>query len=243
MFKYVQKCYAQNRYVQKTVAPLCAGLISGLLAVSFSSSSQAATFRFTVEGLEGSGIITVDDAALTGIGTEAIDIEDLAGNPFVWSFVIGQGSDVTVIQDLETDDIVDIIETPFPVTLESSRSTAAGGVFIFQDGELVDIDDYDWLFAEGDLNGKGGEESELVVDNGFVSVFSAGESGADFDFDEFGGVFITSFSEWNITRRNLPYQLTTIVPFQGQNQSVPEPSLMAGLVPLGIGLLLRRTKA
>lgn len=225
-----------QHYRQK-FASLSTSLIVGLLTVGLPNLSQAATFELTVDGLEGSGTITFDDVTLKGKGIEEISLDDLY---FDWSFVIGEGVYTTITENVITGELTQT-DTFFPVTLQNGSKSAYGGLFIFQDGELVDIDNYEWFTLTGNVNSKGGEETELYIDNGVVSIYSKSSSGLDDSF--VGDLYIQQFDGWDIVRENLPYQIATIVPWQDPNQSIPEPGLTAGFIVMGLGLLYQKSKA
>ena len=225
-----------QHYRQK-FASLSTSLIVGLFTVSLPNLSQAATFELTVDGLEGSGIITLDDETLTGEGIEEVSLDELLNGSFDWSFVIGEGVYRTIVDNVITGERTETNET-FPVTLQSRWGSAIGGTFIFQDGELVDIDDYEWFYEFS--TGYGYDVSELFIDNGVVSVES--ESYLLLIYYD-APLYVDEIYEWDIVRNNLPYQIATIDPWQDPNQSIPEPGLTAGLIVMGLGLLYQKAKA
>ncbi|MGB3535780.1 MAG: PEP-CTERM sorting domain-containing protein [Microcoleaceae cyanobacterium] len=216
---------------------LLTGLLTSFLATGFPRLSQAATFEFTIDGLVGSGIIDFDDSTLTGIGTETIELENLVNGSFDWSFLIGEENLIETIENSNTGETeTNIFEFPARIVSRDASSSAFGS-FVFQEGKLVDINYY-WLSTAGSLSGKGGEESELFIGNGVVSINSEAVGPTVFEFeDEF---IISSLFVRDITLQDLPYQISTIVPFQGANQSVPEPSIIIGLISVGLGTFVRK---
>ncbi|MDJ0553194.1 MAG: PEP-CTERM sorting domain-containing protein [Microcoleaceae cyanobacterium MO_207.B10] len=228
--------------------------LSSSLAVTFGgllvpvNMAQAAVFKFTIDGLDGSGYISFDDESVD-ISVERVIVQgsDLNNGYFDWSF----GGTASAREDIyecgyyyypgygEYYNCGSYRNYSERVTLDSDMAYWSGSGFsafddadfIFEKGELVGIDnysvdiDYDWL-------------SGWTYSSFWLNYPSAGLSYHSLDYIDYRNHWIQSDLNHSGSQ-----QFSTIVPWKNPNppvEKVPEPSTVFALV--GIGLLLNKKK-
>ncbi|MDJ0553943.1 MAG: PEP-CTERM sorting domain-containing protein [Microcoleaceae cyanobacterium MO_207.B10] len=244
-------------------------IVSGILSIP-STSAEAAVFKLTLDGLEGSGTIGFHDNSITGYDQENVKVSDLIDGYFEWNFIknevqktvydpIQDKSEITKV-NVELDsagDFTNIYEEPFQEASEQAFQEAS---LIFENGELVGIDNYNLSL---EIGGYIRSETVFTLDqnSGEIDYFNRSfrgnmlEETIQFNVSNLQQNFSTIVPlenpnppvepEIEVSVFNLQQNFSTIVPLENPNppvepEQVPEPNILLGLSVLGLGFLLKK---